>query len=365
MTIRVSQWGTGAVGVEALRFVLGSRDLELVSVKCFTEAKSGVDAGTLVGLPPVGVRLTRDVDALLAVDADCVLFMPRDPFLDPTIPGSESAAWVKEVVRILQSGKNVISPLQSAMHWRQLTHGEELRQRFETVCQQYGVSLFFTGLDPGFVSDCLAITMSSVAGEITQVRTLEVTDYATYGAPSVLRSMGFGVRPTDTSAGRDESLVPSWGGASWLVADALGVELDDIVLQTEHYLAPEDFTSAGGLEVGAGTVGAMNWTLSGTVAGQPRIVARHVSRIGAEMAPDWPQIGEKGGYRVEIDGRPPLRAELPLGLPGGTGTCVGDTVVMTAARCVNAIAAVVGARPGYRLLNSMPVIGGRHSLTTA
>ncbi|MSW80531.1 MAG: hypothetical protein F2840_05205 [Actinobacteria bacterium] len=361
-TRRVVQWGTGAVGLRSLQFVLASNDLELVGVKCFTEAKEGKDAGHLASRPSTNILATADTDALLALDADCVLFMPRDTFLDPTLPGSPSRPWVDELVAILESGKNVVSPLQSAMHWRHLSAGAALRDRLEAACQRGGASLFFTGLDPGFVSDCLAITLSSAAGEITQIRTTEVINYATYAAPSVLESMGFGLKVEQLSSAANDSLVPSWGCALWLVSDALGVELDDIVLATDAYPSPVDFTSPGGLHVAVGAVGALQWSLTGMVGGQARIVSHHVSRMGDDMAPDWPRIGEKGGYRVEIDGTPPLRAELPLGLAGGTGTCLDDAIVMTAARCVNAINAVVEAPPGYHLLNAMRTIGGRHSL---
>ena len=359
---RVIQWGKGAVGVEAVKFVLDSADLELVGAKCYTADKDGRDVGELVGRESVGVPAQLDAEAVLAIEADCVLFMPRDAFLDPTVPGSPSASWVEEIVRVLESGKNVVSPLQSAMHWRQLADGAALRARLQAACHEGGVSLSFTGLDPGFISDCLAVTLSSAAGNIDQVRTLEVIDYATYAAPSTLESMGYGQPQKAVDGGTDESLVPSWGCALWLVADALGVEIDEIVLDAHTIAAPKDFTSPGGLHVAAGSVGAMQWSISAVIAGRPRIVARHIGRIGSHMAPDWPRIGEKGGYRVEVDGTPPLRMELPLGLPGGTGTCLGDAIQMTAARCVNAVAAVVAAPVGYHLMTAMPIQGGRHSL---
>ena len=40
------------------------------------EAKDGQDVGTLVGPSPSGVTATTDVDALLALDADCVVYSP-------------------------------------------------------------------------------------------------------------------------------------------------------------------------------------------------------------------------------------------------------------------------------------------------
>ena len=83
---KVIQWGVGYTGRWGLRYVLTNPSLELVGLKVFTEAKDGVDAGELIGRAPVGVRATRDTDALLATDADCVVFMPRDALMDPSFP---------------------------------------------------------------------------------------------------------------------------------------------------------------------------------------------------------------------------------------------------------------------------------------
>jgi hypothetical protein len=359
---KVIQWGTGAVGSHALRFVLGGRDLELVGLKCYTEAKVGIDAGTLIGRAPAGVTATLDPAELLAVDADCVVYMPRDDLFDPTVPGSSSRVWVEDVLPILASGKNVVSSIASGMHYRQLAHGEALRDELNKACAEGGSSIFFTGIDPGFVSDCLAITMSSAVGEIGQIRTWEVIDYATYPVPSTMDALGFGRHPEDLSATTAESLRASWGCAPWLIADALGIGLSEVVLDADVYLSPHSFVAPGGTKVDEGTIGALRWSLTGLVDDEPRVSVNHINRMGAEMAPDWPTIGDKGGYRVEIDSSPPFRGDFPLGLPGGTGTSLDDAVVMTAARCVNAISQVVEARPGYLTLNDLHTLGGRHSL---
>ena len=77
MTLRVIQWGTGAVGTESLRAILDTDGLELVAVKVFSDDKEGADAGVLAGRDPVGVRATADLDTILTTEADCVAYMPR------------------------------------------------------------------------------------------------------------------------------------------------------------------------------------------------------------------------------------------------------------------------------------------------
>ncbi|PRC45814.1 hypothetical protein C6A85_93260, partial [Mycobacterium sp. ITM-2017-0098] len=75
---RVIQWGTGAVGSEMIAAILDHRDdLELVGARVYSDDKHGADVGALVGRDPIGVAATTDVDAILALDADCVLYTPR------------------------------------------------------------------------------------------------------------------------------------------------------------------------------------------------------------------------------------------------------------------------------------------------
>ena len=96
MTYRVIQWATGGVGRAAIEGILDHPDLELVGAWVHGESKDGADLGELVGRAPIGVHATRDVDALLALDADCVVYAPI--FADPAV-----------VQRILESGKNVVT----------------------------------------------------------------------------------------------------------------------------------------------------------------------------------------------------------------------------------------------------------------
>ncbi|OWY62372.1 dihydrodipicolinate reductase, partial [cyanobacterium TDX16] len=76
MAIKVIQWATGGVGRAAIEGVLDHPELELVGAWVHSDAKEGVDLGELVGRDAIGVTATTDVDALLALEADCVLYSP-------------------------------------------------------------------------------------------------------------------------------------------------------------------------------------------------------------------------------------------------------------------------------------------------
>ena len=74
------QWTTGNIAKQAVRAVLDRADLELVGVYAFSAGKAGKDVGHLVGLDrAVGVAATSDIEAIIALKPDCVLYMPLHP----------------------------------------------------------------------------------------------------------------------------------------------------------------------------------------------------------------------------------------------------------------------------------------------
>ena len=96
MTTTIVQWTTGNVGKRSVRAVVAHPDLELVGCYAWSPDKVGRDVGELCGIDPVGVTATDDVDALLALRPDCVVYNPMWPDVD-------------ELVRILEAGVNVVS----------------------------------------------------------------------------------------------------------------------------------------------------------------------------------------------------------------------------------------------------------------
>ncbi len=137
--LRVIQWGTGNVGHEALRGILESPELELAGVRVYTAEKDGADAGSLCGLPPTGVRATRDRAALLRTQADCVVYAPRHASLD-------------EVCEILASGKSVVA---TPFLFYAPTLATADRAKLETACAKGKAAVHGTGIHPGFVGEVL------------------------------------------------------------------------------------------------------------------------------------------------------------------------------------------------------------------
>jgi 4-hydroxy-tetrahydrodipicolinate reductase len=359
---RIIQWGAGYIGYYALRYILSNPKLELVGLKCHTAEKEGKTAGELCGMGQVGVTTTRDAQALIDMEADCVVYMPRDTFDDPSVPGTGAEVWFKELQALLASGKNVVTSLTAGTHYRHLQNGERFRDQLNEACRKGNSTVLFTGFDPGF-SDVLAITMSGAVGNIKQINTWELVDYGDYPIHETLTNMGYGRRPDELPEGAMNVVRVTWGGVPYLMADALGVEVTELKLDADVYLAPKTYTAVGGLVVKEGTVAALRFSVAGIVTGKPMFVVNHVTRIGQDVAPDWPKIGRDGGYRVEIDAFPPFKGEYPMGLPGGTGTSLADAMCMTSARCVNAIESVIKAKPGYVTFLDLPPVSGRYAIS--
>src|SRR6476620_217204 len=132
MTYRVVQWATGFVGQEAIRGIVAHPELELVGVWVHSDDKVGRDAGELAGIDPLGVAATNDVDALLALDADCVVYAP---VLASTTP----------VIRLLESGKNIVTPV----GWIYPTAATPQLAELEAACRAGNATLHGTGINPG------------------------------------------------------------------------------------------------------------------------------------------------------------------------------------------------------------------------
>jgi 4-hydroxy-tetrahydrodipicolinate reductase len=347
MPYRVIQWSTGNVGRFALRTILGHPELALVGLWVHGAAKSGKDAGELCGLGPTGLRATTDADALLALDADCVCYTATAdlrPF-----------EAVEDIARILASGKNVVSSsIVPMVH--PTSFFPEVRDKLEAACRRGGTSFFTSGIDPGFANDVLPLTLSGLCGRWEEIRILEIINYATYDQPQVLfETMGFG-KPLDHTSLllAPGSLAFAWGGTIRLLADGLGVTVEEIREVHERRPAVRPIR-IGAHTVQPGTIAALRFEVQGIVGGRPVLVVEHVTRLDDELAPEWPR--GNGSYRVVIRGVPSMRCEFEFADERGDHAVGG--VLLTATRLVNAIPAVCRAPVGLLSVLDLPLVTGR------
>ncbi|TMA23909.1 MAG: hypothetical protein E6J87_24670 [Deltaproteobacteria bacterium] len=150
-----------------------------------------------------------------------------------------------------------------------------------------------------------------------------------------------------------------WGGMVRVVAEGLGAELEETrqVVERRPLERTIETPEMGTFE--KGTQGAFRFEVQGIVAGEPKIVCEHVTRIDDEIAPDWPRppAGQRGCYSVIIEGDP--RFEVVVQLHGGGGSPADAGNATAAGRLVHAIPAVCAAPPGILGPLDLPLVTGR------
>lgn len=336
---RIVQWTTGNVGRRSVRAVVAHPDLELVGCYAWSADKVGQDVGTLCGIDPVGVTATDDVDALLALRADCVVYNPMWPD-------------VGELVRILEAGVNVVSTA-AFVNGRAL--GDD-RERIVEACRRGGASMFGTGISPGFV-ELIGIAAAGISDRIDKITITEASDTTLYDSPTTELPCGFG-RPIDDPElpGMAAKGTVVFGEAVAMVADALGVELDDIVCEAEYARTTEDVVMDS-WTIAAGCVAGVAASWQGRVGDRTVIELNVRWKKGQTLDPDW-TIEE--GHVIQVDGLPTVRLKLEyLPPPDFEATTFADFMVlgmiMTAMPAINAIPLVVAAPPGIVTYTDLPL----------
>jgi len=349
MPHRVIVWGTGNVGVPALRIVLSNPALRLAGVIVSNPAKVGRDAGELCGLPATGVRASDDVAAVLAAGADAVAYCASGDFR-PTEA-------LDDIERCLRAGLNVVSTSVYPLY-DPTSAPAELRARIGAACAAGGASLFVSGVDPGFVNDVVPLLLTGLCERVDEIRAFEQFNYSTYAQPDAVRHLvGMG-QPMDATPPMLTPGVPTmvWGGPIRLMARALGLALEDIRETVEKRALPHTVTTQLG-DFDAGTMGAFRLEIHGIVAGRPLLVVDHVTRIVNDIAPDWPRPKGDGAHGVILTGRPNLTVTFEA--TDDTGSSAGGGNTTAAARIVNAIPFVCQAPAGMLDALQVPLPIGR------
>jgi hypothetical protein len=345
MGLRVIQWATGSVGVAAIRGVLEHPELDLVGCWVHSKSKAGSDVGELIGTSPIGVIATHDVDEILALDADAVIYAPLLPNVD-------------EVAALLRSGKNVVSPV----GWFYPSQSEAAP--LEAAAREGNATLHGAGIGPGAVTELFPLLLSVMSTGVTHVRAEEFSDLRSYGAPDVLRHvMGFGGSPEDALTGPMQKLLN--GGffqSVRLIVDRLGFAADPKIRTSQQIAvatAPID-SPIGVIHPGQVAGRRFHWDAVVVNTVVVRIAVNWL--MGEEnLDPAWTfgPAGER--YEMEVRGNPNTFVTVKGWQPDSVeaGLISNPGVVATAAHCVNSIPATCAAAPGIKSFFDLPPITGR------
>jgi len=257
-----------------------------------------------------------------------------------------------DVVRILDAGVNVVSTA-AFINGRGL--GPD-RTHIVDACERGKSSILGTGVSPGF-AELLAIVTAGICDRVDKVTVSEAADTTLYDSPATEIPAGFGRLIDDPELQTmTENGTAVFAEAVALVADALGVELDEIVCETEYAQTTEDLVMDS-WTIDAGCVAGLAASWQGRIDGRTVVDLNVRWKKGQTLEPNWPI---EDGWVIQVEGQPTVRTRVDfLPPPYFEAKTFSDFMVlgmiMTAMPAVNAIPLVVAAPPGIVTYNDLPL----------
>lgn len=343
--IKVVVWGPGGLGAVSLWETLRMPAFDLVGCRAYSPEKVGKDVGDLIGRAATGVVATDDVEALLALDCDCVIFTPRDF-------GNFNTD--DELLQILSAGKNVVTPL--PYHNAHLYREQEFVDRLDAACESGGSTFHASGIDPDLISDRVVTALTGLCTDIKTIKLREIWDVDHVPA-LLLGIVGFAKAPeeaeaTGLAAGVSTNFLHAIGRT---FEETLGVTYDRVE-ESHDYIAVDEDVHIKHLHVPAGTVGRVEHRFRGFVeeiGAEPFFTMEYNWCCGPDTLPEgilpgqyWvAEIEGTPSVRMVIDLRTSLAADAPRFYEYGTMQSEPG-YHGTMAPCLQAIPLIVAADPG-------------------
>jgi hypothetical protein len=339
---RVVQWATGNTGQRALREVIRHPALDLVGVRVFDAAKDGVDAGELGGEAPTGVLATTDRDAVLKLEADCCIYMPRATGRGQTRAGLTEDELVDDVVALLGSGTNIVTTC-SDLFARGVRLSDENRARVLEASERGNSSVWASGSDPGFITETLPMALLSIQRRVDLIDIEEFGDLSRRpSAHMVMEQMRFGKPLSEFDPDRRKNhLFGEYQPPLTVLADLAGFTIDEWTAEGGVAAAKQDLTIVAG-EIKAGTAAAQRIIINGRGGGVDRIRFTQYGFVAMDVEPDWGI--QPTGWRIRINGDAPVDLKMPFPVP--LDDLASFVPAFNANGPVNAIPYLCAARPG-------------------
>jgi len=290
---KVIVWAPGYLGSAVIKEILTRPEFDLVGVLAYSDRKNGMDVGVMLGMDPVGVTMTTDQQAIFDMDADCVIHCGTNMMDDS--PRN------REVISLLESGKNVVAA--PNYHFPQL-RGAAFVQMLDDACRKGGVSLYGTGINPGWLCERMAPLLTSFTNRIDYVRAQEYFNLS-HVDELMLKACTMGmtiekaqsiIHKIEQGAGK-----PYYYPAVAQGVQILGHELERIDVQSSFTAAREElYLDASGLTIRPGEIVCWEHTWTGIVDGKPFFYLDEIFYVG-----DNCPVEKRGDhYRVIVEGKP-------------------------------------------------------------
>lgn len=344
---RVIVWGPGVLGSANLRELLRRDEFEVVGVFAFSPEKVGRDAGELVGADPCGVIVSGDKDAVLALDADVVLVSLRD--------GPDHSEMDADVIRMLESGKNVVS---STSYFYPPAVGEGHAGPLRQACLAGGASLHGTGEHPAMMCERIALTLTGFCTEVDHLLVQEFADLTYLANESMLLAAGFGSPPEQLDASGPAMQV--WGKLrremiAFMALKFFDAAPDRVTFEPAVTCEVADGTVSvpGLLDIPDGTALSIKQSHKGFIDGRHFMTTEEFWYLGAEHCP-VPGVAGSSHHIITVEGKPAsvsaaidATASFRDGLMFREGDDTLPIYNLAVGAMIQAIPMVCAAEPGF------------------
>jgi 4-hydroxy-tetrahydrodipicolinate reductase len=326
MPIRVVHVGLGPIGAGIVRQVATRKGLGIVGAVDIDPDKIGRDVGDVVG---IGRRLRVKVEgelarALKATSPDVVLLCTSSS-LGAVRPQIETI--LKAKVPIVSTTEELAYPWYSQ---------RRLAATIDGAAKKARVAVLGTGVNPGFVMDALAITLTGVCERVDRVTINRIQDARIRRLP-FQQKIGSGLTREQFAAKVKAGRVRHVGltESIAMIASAFGWKLDRVTDEIQPKIADARVSSEF-LTVEPGLVCGIIQDGTGFVGGEPLIRLHMEAYLGAPESYD----------STEIEGVPNLSMKIAGGVHGD---------IATTSIAVNSIPKVLSASPGLHTMRSLPI----------
>jgi hypothetical protein len=334
---RIAQWGTGNVGLCALRAVIEHPQMELVALRVFSQTKQGRDAGELCGIAPNGILATRDLDATIAARPDCVIYLPNHSELD-------------DMCRLLEAGINITTACIGFNHRDSIEPAA--RARLEAACALGRSSLYATGSSPGWSTEIMPLALLAMQRRLNCLTISDYADSSSRNSPEMIfKLLGFGADPAKVDPNRPVGTATSTPPTFRALADAIGLSLDEIKTSVEYAVTRKRETIAAGT-LQAGTIGAMRMGIIGLRHGKAVLRRFSTWYVARDLDPQWEL--RDSGWRMQVDGDTSL--DVSVAFTVSPENYARYSPGLTAHPVINATPYVCDAAPGILQTAELPMI---------
>ncbi|MBO6046736.1 MAG: hypothetical protein J6P61_03190 [Erysipelotrichaceae bacterium] len=337
-------WGLGSVGRSALQIINARKSLTLVGAYDVNPAKIGKDAGIVCGFEEAGVTVTDDVEALLELDADVVLYYPPTKWDEGVLPSHLAVQGnVDDICMFLKTGKNVITTL--PVYYSEKNQPDYFKQ-IDEAGKMGGATYVQQGIFPGLFTPYLPTVFGMLSRKIDSVIVYGGEDDSMNSAPWV-QIFGYGAHPEDIDQGRlayiKGIIFTYYAHTCKEIADRLGLDWDEFSCTSEVVLSDKEVTTPNA-HVLPGTVGAHIFYMKCLKDGKEVSGYHFIHKADGSILENLSL--EKS---IEIKGEPDVDVQIK-GIIDHF-----DPFLTSAAPNVNLIPSLVAAEPGYKNALDIPV----------